>query len=194
MARQRIILFSFQEIHVTHSQQTLITFSGLGVTWADGTECFTDLSGSVPRGVTGLVGDNGSGKSTLLRVLTGQLAPTAGSLHRAASIAHVPQDVTAKSEWTMAQLLGIDRILKSLRAIEAGSVEEAEYDVVGDDWDIEERAQADTPPRSARERSRPASQRCPCGSRPLAGSSSTSAAGSPSRAWARPRRCRMPRE
>lgn len=128
---------------MTHSQQTLITFSGLGVTWADGTECFTDLSGSVPRGVTGLVGDNGSGKSTLLRVLTGQLAPTAGSLHRAASIAHVPQDVTAKSEWTMAQLLGIDRILKSLRAIEAGSVEEAEYDVVGDDWDIEERAQAE---------------------------------------------------
>ncbi|WP_233264628.1 ATP-binding cassette domain-containing protein, partial [Streptococcus agalactiae] len=58
-------------------------------------------------------------------------------------MAHVPQDVTAKSEWTMAQLLGIDRILKSLRALEAGSVEEAEYDVVGDDWDIEERAQAE---------------------------------------------------
>lgn len=128
---------------MSHSQQTLITFSDLSVTWADGTECFTGLSGSIPRGVTGLVGDNGSGKSTLLRVLTGQLDPTTGSLHRAASIAHVPQDITAQSESTMAQLLGIDHILRSLRAIEAGSVDEAEYDVVGDDWDIEERARAE---------------------------------------------------
>lgn len=128
---------------MTHSQQTLITFTDLSVTWADGTECFSALSGSIPRGVTGLVGDNGSGKSTLLRVLTGQLEPTAGSLHRAASIAYVPQDITAQSESTMDQLLGIGHILKSLRVIEAGSVEEAEYDVVGDDWDIEERAQAE---------------------------------------------------
>lgn len=128
---------------MTHSQQTLITFDSLSVTWPDGTECFTGLSGSVPRGVTGLVGDNGSGKSTLLRVLTGQLEPTGGSLHRQASIAYVPQDVTTRSESTMAELLGIDHIVESLRAIEAGSVDEAEYDVVGDDWDIEERARAE---------------------------------------------------
>ena len=126
-----------------HSQQTLITFSDLTVTWPDGTECFTGLSGSIPRGVTGLIGDNGSGKSTLLRVLTGQLEPTSGSLHRDASIAYVPQDITAHSESTVAQLLGIDHILTSLRAIEAGSVAEAAYDVVGDDWDIEERARAE---------------------------------------------------
>ena len=126
-----------------HPQQTLITFSDLTVTWADGTECFTGLSGSIPRGVTGLIGDNGSGKSTLLRVLTGQLEPTSGSLHREAGIAYVSQDSTAHSESTVAQLLGIDRVLTSLRAIEAGSVAEAEYDVVGADWDIEERARAE---------------------------------------------------
>ena len=91
----------------------------------------------------GAISWRGSGKSTLLRVLTGQLEPSTGSLHRAAGIAYVPQDITAQSEPTMHQLLGMDHILKSLRAIEAGSVEEAEYDVVGDDWDIEERAQAE---------------------------------------------------
>ncbi len=126
-----------------HSQQTLITFSGLTVAWPDGTECFTGLSGSIPRGVTGLIGDNGSGKSTLLRVLTEQVEPTSGSLHREASTAYVSQNITAHSESTVAQLLGIDRVLTSLRAIEAGSVAEAEYDVVGADWDIEERARAE---------------------------------------------------
>src|SRR5215468_7659823 len=49
-------------------------------------------------------------------------------------------------------------------------------------------------PSSARPRSRPRSQAIPAGSRPLAGSSSSSTCGSPSRAAARPRRCRMPRE
>lgn len=143
MARQRIILCVCQEILMPHPQRTLITFSDLTVTWPDGAECFTGLSGSIPRGVTGLIGDNGSGKSTLLRVLTGQLEPTSGSLHREAGIAYVSQDITAHSESTVAQLLGIDRVLTSLRAIEAGSVAEAEYDVVGADWDIEERARAE---------------------------------------------------
>ena len=50
------------------------------------------------------------------------------------------------------------------------------------------------PPRSAKVRSRPRIQRMPSGSRPLAGSSRIRTSGSPSSAWARPRRWRMPSE
>ena len=50
------------------------------------------------------------------------------------------------------------------------------------------------PPRSAKPRSRPRIQRMPSGSRPLAGSSRISTSGSPSSAWASPRRWRMPSE
>src|SRR5829696_8911530 len=49
-------------------------------------------------------------------------------------------------------------------------------------------------PSSARWRSSPRSHAMPAGSSPLAGSSSSSTGGSPSRAPARPRRWRMPRE
>src|ERR1700760_3208989 len=50
------------------------------------------------------------------------------------------------------------------------------------------------PPRSAKLRSSPRIQRMPSGSRPLAGSSSIRTSGSPSSAWAKPRRWRMPSE
>src|SRR3954464_4038913 len=50
------------------------------------------------------------------------------------------------------------------------------------------------PPRSAKLRSSPRIQRMPSGSRPLAGSSRIRTSGSPSSAWARPRRWRMPSE
>ena len=50
------------------------------------------------------------------------------------------------------------------------------------------------PPRSAKPRSRPRIQRMPSGSRPLAGSSRIRTSGSPSSAWAKPRRWRMPSE
>ncbi|MGV0399741.1 hypothetical protein ACUY20_05230 [Corynebacterium segmentosum] len=41
------------------------SLSQLSLTWPDGTPCFSQLSGTIPDSVTGMIGDNGSGKSTL---------------------------------------------------------------------------------------------------------------------------------
>ena len=52
-----------------------------------GRRILENLTFLVTNGVrVGLVGPNGSGKTTLLRVLTGELAPTAGEVKRAASL------------------------------------------------------------------------------------------------------------
>ena len=48
-----------------------------------------DLNFLIANGTRiGLVGPNGSGKTTLLRLLTGELAPSAGAINKAASLTH----------------------------------------------------------------------------------------------------------
>jgi ATPase subunit of ABC transporter with duplicated ATPase domains len=42
----------------------------------------------------GLVGPNGAGKSTLFKLLLDEESPSAGSIHIAGNIAHVPQEVS----------------------------------------------------------------------------------------------------
>jgi ATP-binding cassette subfamily F protein 3 len=57
---------------------------------------FQDLDWSLDEGSKiGLVGPNGAGKSSLLRVIAGDLAPDAGSVHprRGARLARLPQEV-----------------------------------------------------------------------------------------------------
>ncbi len=39
-----------------------------------------DVSVRVPPGITGLLGPNGAGKSTFMKLITGQLAPSKGSV------------------------------------------------------------------------------------------------------------------
>ena len=58
-----------------------IGLDGVSFTYPDGHRVLTDVSFAVPSGsVTGLIGENGAGKSTLLGVISGDLAPTAGTL------------------------------------------------------------------------------------------------------------------
>lgn len=109
----------------------------------DGKPIVTDISAAFPSGHTGLIGDNGTGKSTLLRLIAGLLTPTAGSVHVSGTVAHLAQDVTSAAGVTVADQLGITPVRAALARIEQGSVEVADYDAVGDDWDVDARAVAE---------------------------------------------------
>ena len=108
--------------------------------WPDGSVVLDRVSGSFSGRRTGLVGANGAGKSTLLRLVAGELAPTSGLVTVEGSVAHLRQDITRRATSTTADLLGITERRAALRAIEAGATDPVLYDVVGADWDIEERA------------------------------------------------------
>ena len=122
-----------------------IVLSSLGFTWPDGTPVVADLDLVVPPGRSALVGANGSGKSTLLRLVAGELKPGAGHVGATGSVGHLRQDLTSDPELLAAPVssfLGLEETLAGLRAVEAGSVDPADFDAVGDDWDVEARVVA----------------------------------------------------
>lgn len=121
---------------------TAVTFSSVCLRWPDGTPALRDMNLQISRGRYGLVGGNGSGKSTLLRLIAGELQPTSGRITVAGEVGYLPQTLTLDSDRPVADLLGLTAIRRALRAVEAGSIDESHYDVIGDDWDAEQRAVA----------------------------------------------------
>ncbi|MEU8789416.1 ABC-F family ATP-binding cassette domain-containing protein [Streptomyces sp. NPDC048643] len=121
---------------------TSITCTSLSFAWPDGTDVFDDLQIAFGPGRTGLVGVNGSGKSTLLKLIAGELTPADGTVRVAGEIGHLPQSVTLDTGLRVDEALGIAARRAALHAIESGDAAEEHFDVVGDDWDVEERALA----------------------------------------------------
>lgn len=119
-----------------------VTLDRVSFAWPDGSIALDAVSGSFGSGRTGLVGRNGAGKSTLLRLIAGELTLASGQILRSDEVAHLPQRLTLETDRRVADLLGIAAPLDAVRAITAGDVDRAHFDAVGDDWDIEARAEA----------------------------------------------------
>ncbi|WP_438302833.1 ABC-F family ATP-binding cassette domain-containing protein [Streptomyces sp. HUAS TT11] len=124
------------------SQTPSLTCTSLSFSWPDGTSVFDYLQIAFGGGRTGLVGVNGSGKSTLLKLIAGELAPSAGTVRVTGEVGLLPQNVTLDTSLRVDEALGIAATRRALHAVEAGDVSEEHFTAIGDDWDVEERAEA----------------------------------------------------
>ncbi|RON15722.1 ABC-F family ATP-binding cassette domain-containing protein [Pseudomonas frederiksbergensis] len=122
--------------------ESLIHTSQLCFAWPNGQIVFDQLSCVFGPLRTGLVAPNGAGKSTLLRLLAGHIEPMAGQIAVQGTLAYLPQHLPLTLDMSVAQLLGIAVKLEALAAILSGNAEQALFDLVGDDWDIEEKTRA----------------------------------------------------
>ncbi len=108
----------------------------------DGRALFSDLELALDGRPTGLVGRNGVGKSVLARVLAGQLPLASGRRVATCRVHYLPQQITAAPGDTVAGVAGVQPVLEALARIEAGSIDAADFERVGDQWDVRLRLSA----------------------------------------------------
>ncbi|MBO9662902.1 ABC-F family ATP-binding cassette domain-containing protein [Dokdonella sp.] len=116
--------------------ESLLTLQQAAFAWPDGQCVFSNLDFRLDRRRTGLVGRNGVGKSVLARLLAGRLAPSNGCCLRAGRIHYVPQQIACPVDATVAAVAGVQPVLDALARIEAGGMAPADFDTVGDRWDV----------------------------------------------------------
>ncbi|MFD0361188.1 ABC-F family ATP-binding cassette domain-containing protein [Nocardia sp. GCM10030253] len=121
---------------------TNLSISDLTFTWPDGTPVFDGLDAVLGPGHLGLVGSNGVGKSTLLRLIAGELLPARGSVTVSGRFGYLRQDLGLGDGQRVDEVLGIADTRKALHRIESGIAEDADFDIVGGQWDVEESAVA----------------------------------------------------
>lgn len=117
----------------------LLTLESVTLVLPDGRILFSELTERFDHRPTGLVGRNGIGKSLLAQVLAGELEPSAGRCVRSGKVWLLSQQAAFIQGTTVATLAGVQPIFDALARIEAGSVAPADFDRVGEHWDIAQR-------------------------------------------------------
>ncbi|MCX8531608.1 ABC-F family ATP-binding cassette domain-containing protein [Chryseobacterium luquanense] len=103
---------------------------------------FNSINLTIPtHSKSALVGSNGTGKSTLLKIMAHEIEPLEGNVNIQGDIFYVPQMFGNFSDLTIAECLKIDKKLDALQKITNGEVDEIYFEILHDDWDIEELCQ-----------------------------------------------------
>jgi ABC-2 type transport system ATP-binding protein len=68
------------DLSLSAAEQAAVVVSRNLSKWYGQVSGLNDVSVAIPPGVTGLLGPNGAGKSTFMKLITGQLAPSTGSV------------------------------------------------------------------------------------------------------------------
>lgn len=114
-----------QNISYTHSNKDLL-FSNINLAVNSGEKI-------------ALIGNNGSGKSTLLKIISGLLQPISGAINSSTNPYYIPQIFGQYNHFTIAEALGIDKKITALHEILEGKISEDNYEILNDDWTIEDR-------------------------------------------------------
>ncbi len=116
-----------------------LALSGASCVLPDGRQLFSDVDLQLDERATGLVGRNGVGKSVLARMLAGEWVPATGRRTCMGSVYYLPQQIAVVQGATVADAAGMGDVFRALARIEAGGVDAADFECVGDRWDMRQR-------------------------------------------------------
>lgn len=118
----------------------MLTIQNLSYIHPDKNPLFSNINLTVNQNEKiALIGNNGSGKTTLLRVIAGELLPSSGVLKTASKPYYIPQILGQYDHLTIAEALHIDQKLYAFHEILSGNCCDANYELLDDDWTIEQR-------------------------------------------------------
>src|SRR5690606_14240281 len=118
-------MLSLQSISYTHPNKDIL---------------FSNISFTVKNhDKISLVGNNGVGKSTLLKIIAKELMLSNGQVNVESDPYYIPQIFGQYNHLTIAQALRIEDKLNALKEILAGSMKEENFNLLNDDWTIEDR-------------------------------------------------------
>ena len=115
---------------------TSVTLQGVSYHLPDGSSLFSDIDLHLDQRRTGLVGRNGVGKSILARIMAGDILPSTGRCIRNGTVYYLAQQVSPNPNHTLAELAGVQPVISALERIERGSSAQADFDCVGERWNI----------------------------------------------------------
>lgn len=116
-----------------------IVISNLSYYHADKTSLFTHINLTINAGEkASIIGQNGTGKTTLLKLIANDLEESSTAIHTTGILFYLPQNKQLVQSHTIYEAIGVSLQVNALRAILSGSVEESHYEVLNDQWDIEE--------------------------------------------------------
>jgi ATPase subunit of ABC transporter with duplicated ATPase domains len=114
-----------------------VTLDRVAARTPDGHTRFDNLSLSLARERTGVVGRNGTGKTTLLRLIAGLAEPAEGAVTRAGTVGWLAQRGEPGPDETVGRTLGVAEPLAILARVLAG--EGTAHDLAEADWSLEAR-------------------------------------------------------
>lgn len=118
-----------------------IKVSNLYYSYPNDKEIFKNISFTISTlEKTAIVGANGCGKTTLFKLIAGELSPNSGIIFHNISISTVKQDLSLFSDSIVSVALGIYSKIQIINRICEGNARNEDYDLVQNDWDIENRA------------------------------------------------------
>lgn len=120
---------------------SILTLERISFVLPDGKPLFSEITEQFDHRHTGLVGSNGAGKSLLAKILAGLITPTSGQRRCSGRVRYLAQHLSPQNYPNVAMLAGVDTQLAALKRIEAGSADPADFDLVGEGWDIRQRLQ-----------------------------------------------------
>lgn len=97
--------------------QPQILLNNINFSIPNGKVIFNNLTLAFSQYKIGLVGRNGIGKSTLIKLLSGELSPSASSIHLEGKLAYVPQNSSLTEDQTIAAFLECEEKISALQRI-----------------------------------------------------------------------------